>query len=236
MLQADVIFQNLHTARCVYAIGDMQLPRGDEATARLHRDWLKRLPGITGKKLTTLAREINVSPSTLTRPVSEGDHGTSTLHANTIAKIVAAFGVAPPSELTGSRGRGAGPLRLAEDAVPFVPPPRSEIAAAIAALAGGHNGVAPYLVKTAALELAGFLPGDIVLVDQNAVPRPGEPVCARVREWPGSAPLTVLRVYTVTGPVKLLLPQSTNTRLAPIVIDDERVSIEGAVLPHRLRP
>jgi hypothetical protein len=215
----------------------MQLPRGDEATARLHREWLKRLPGITGKKLTALARDIKVSPSTLTRPVSEGDHGTSTLHANTIAKIIAATGAPPPTELAGPPSRGrAGTLRsFHEDAVPFHADDGDPIGAAVAALIAGRNAIDPWTLKTRALELAGFLPGDIVLVDLNASPRPGDAVCAQVYDWPRMKAETVMRIFERATPIDLLVARSADPGFAPLVVDGERVVVKGVLLPSRLR-
>jgi hypothetical protein len=215
----------------------MQLPRGDQATARLHRDWLKSLPAITGKKLTTLAKEIKVSPSTLTRPVSEGEHGTSTLHAATITKIVAHTGVAAPADMTGSPLRGrTGALRgFGEDAVPFAPEPGDAIAAAVKALTGGSNTIAPFTLRSTALELAGFMPGDIVLVDLNASPRAGDAVCAQVYDWPNMRAETVMRIYASAPPVALLIARSTDPALVPLVVDGDRVLVKGVLLPHRLR-
>jgi len=212
----------------------MHLPRGDEATARLHRDWLKRLPSLTGKKLTALAREIKVSPSTLTRPVSEGDDGTSTLHANTIAKIVAATGVAAPTDITGPPPRGLA-HGFSEDAVPFTITPGDPVAAAVRALVGAANAIAPFRLRSGALDMAGFLPGDIVLVDLNASPRAGDAVCAQVYDWPRMKAETIMRIYRPVPPVTLLVARSSDQSFAPLVVDGERVIVKGVLLPHRLR-
>jgi hypothetical protein len=215
------------------------MPR-DQATARLHREWLKALPGLTGKKLTTIAREIRVSPSTLTRPLSEGNNGTSTLHANTIAKIIAATGAPPPqSEIEGPPRRGhAGALRTATgDVTPFVPSTDDPVSAAVETLVAGANSIAAYTVRSRALELAGFLPGDVVLVDlANTHPRPGEAVCAIVREWSGARPATIIRIFEHAPPINLLVAHTAGAQLAPIVVDNVRVTILGVLLPHRLHP
>jgi hypothetical protein len=213
------------------------MPRGDQATARLHRDWLKRLPDLTGRKLTTLAKEINVSPSTLTRPVSEGEDGTSTLHATTIAKIVAHTGAPPPTDLAGppARGRTGAPRGFEEEAVPYRPLAGDPVAAAVLALIAGRNAVDPWTLRTRALELAGFLPGDIVLVDLNAAPQPGDAVCAQVYDWPRMKAETVMRVLIAAPPVQLLVARTVDPEFTPLVVDGERVVVKGVVLPHRLR-
>jgi hypothetical protein len=53
---------------------------------------------------------------------------------------------------------------------------------ALRSLIGDRNGIEPWLLHTRALELEGFMPGDIVLVDLNASPKPGDAVYATVRE------------------------------------------------------
>lgn len=238
MLQDAVDFPRLHTSGRILTTGELQLPRGDLATARLHREWVNRLPAVIGKKLTTIAKEIKLSPSTLTRPVKEGDHGTSTLHANTIAKIVERYGVPPPSELAGppARGRTGAPRSFEEEAVPYRAAANDPLAAALNALIAGRNAIDPWTLKTRALELAGFQPGDIVLVDLNAHPRPGDFVCAQVYDWPSMKAETVMRLYVTAPPVNLLVARTLDPELGPLVVDGERVVVKGVLLPYRLRP
>lgn len=212
----------------------MQLARGDEATARLHRQWLHNLQTVTGKPLTRIAKEIKVSPSTLTRPVSEGEHGTSTLHARTIAKIVAHTGVEPPKTIAGSITHRS-PIGLGEDVIPFTPDEADPIAAAVAALIGTRNGIAAFVLRTRALELGGYIPGDVVLVDRNGTPQPGDVVMAEIHDWQRVGARLVLRVLERASPIDLLMPKSLDPNLSPIVVDNDRVAIKGVVLPHRLR-
>jgi hypothetical protein len=214
----------------------MHLPRGDAVTARLHRAWLSNLPRVTGKPLTRIATESKVSPSTLTRPLQEGEDGVSTLHANTIAKIVAAFGVAPPVGLVLPRPDGSR-AGFGEDAAPYAPEPGDALAAAVAALTGHSNAISPWTLKTRALELAGYLPGDIVLVDLgNTDPQPGDAVCAQVYDWKEGRTETVMRLYERAAPVDLLVARSSDPAFAPpLVVDGERVVIKGVLLRHRLR-
>lgn len=213
------------------------MPRGDAATARLHRDWLRNLPALTGKPLTRLAQEIKIAPSTLTRPLKEGDDGTSTLHANTIAKVVAHTHVAPPGEL-GAPPPGRRPARgFGEEAAPFVFSTNYDavLEAALKALAGESNSIAPWQLRTRAVELAGFLPGDVLLLDLNATPKPGDLVCAQVYDWQHMKAETVVRIFDRAAPVELLLARSFE-HYQPLVVDGERVTIKGVFLPHRLRP
>lgn len=211
------------------------MQRSDHATAKLHRQWLQDLTRFTGKSLTRIADDIGLARSTLTRPVKDGDAGTSTLHANTINKIVENTGFPPPGS---DLGQLAQTMRggVREDAVPYRPEPGNSVAAAVAALAGAQPGVFPWVVRSSALELIGYLPGDIVLIDLNATPRPGDAVCAQIYEWSRMKAETVLRVLERAAPVDLLLSRSRDpAQHQPIVVDGERVVIKGVILPHRLR-
>lgn len=215
----------------------MQLPRGDAGTAKAHRDWLRDLPRLTGEPLTRIAQKSNVAPSTLTRPLQGGEHDTSTLHAHTIEKIVAAFGVDPPPGVAPPRPEGAR-AAFREDAAEYTPEPHDPLAGALQALRGGSNAIAAFTVKTRAIELAGVLPGDVVLVDLNNVdPVPGDIVCAQVYDWGRMRAETVMRVFERAAPVDLLVSRSADQAFAaPIVVDGERVVVKGVLLPHRLRP
>ena len=224
----------LHTSGRAFATGTPALPpKPDRVTARLHRDWLKSLPAIAGKPLGQIARDIKVAPSTLYRPLQEGDDGISTLHANTIAKVVAHFGVPPPTDVAGAAPaarRGFG-----EDAAPFEIA-TDPISQAITALIGDANGVTPWTVRTRAVELAGILPGDVVLLDLNRAAKPGDIVCGQVYDWQRMRAETVIRLFDRAPPVDLLLPRSLDTGFRAEVIDGERVTVKGVILPHRLRP
>lgn len=205
-------------------------------TAQLHRDWLRMIAERSGQSLTAIADEIGVARSTLTRPLKKDDPGTSTLNARTIDKIVAFTGLPPPGSAAPPVARK--PTRgLAEsDAAPYVMEPRDPLGAAVQALIAGRNGIDPWTIKSRALELAGYLPGDVVLVDLNGTPKPGDAVCAQIYDWPRMKAETVMRVYEQAPPVALLVSRSLDpTVQQPVVIDGERVLVKGVLLPHRLR-
>jgi hypothetical protein len=211
----------------------LHLPRGTANTARRHRDWLREVVRQSGLKPTRLAKELKIAPSTLTRPLKEGEDGTSTLHAATIEKISAFTGIAGPGAAAPRRtARG-----LAEEALPY----RAEQAgdpldSAVQALIGGRNGVDPWTLKTRALELLGYLPGDVVLVDLNAEAKPGDAVCAQIYDWTRMRAETIMRVLERAGPVEVLLARSLDPTLQQVVaVDGEQVMVKGVILPHRLR-
>jgi hypothetical protein len=208
--------------------------RSDEETARAHRAWLRSLPALTGKSLTKLAEEIGIARSTLTRPLKADDPGTSTLHARTIEKVVRHIGMPGPEAPCDTAGTR--PQALSEDAAPYRPEEKDPLAEAVRALVKGRNGVDPWKLSTRALELAGFLPGDVVLVDLNATPKPGDAVCAQVYDWGHMQVETLMRIFERAAPVDLLVSKSLDPALQqPLVVDGERVVVKGVILPHRLR-
>jgi hypothetical protein len=232
MLQDAVNDFGGHTSSRVFAPAELQLPRGDRQTAALHRAWLRDLPRLTGMPLTRLAHRIKIAPSTLTRPLTEGDDGTSTLHANTIAKVVAHTGAAPPGGATTGTSR----LGFGEDAAPYSVEPGDPLEAAIQALSAGAAAVAPWLLATRVVELAGFLPGDLLLLDpSNLHPATGDLVAAQVHDWQHHRQATVVRLFERAPPVELLVTRSLE-QAPPLVVDGERIVIKGTFLPHRLRP
>lgn len=104
--------------------------------------------------------------------------------------------------------------------------------AAIAALeqpaelkAGANQGV--WRLNSRALELVGYLPGDLLLADMSVAPRPGDIVCAQVIDQQTGGAQTVLRL----SQPPYLLTRSMDPALneAPLYVDHDRVSIAGVV-------
>jgi hypothetical protein len=182
---------------------------------------------------TALARAIGAAPSTFTRFLGEPDGSERTMHAATLDKIEQLRQVnSDQPYLTREQGQWAS---LREEALQFVAE-SDEVSRAVKALIGDRNGIDPWLLRTRALELDGYLPGDIVLVDLNATPRPGDAVCAQVYDRGHSRAETVMRQFQHAGAVNLLLPRSLDPSVQrPLVVDNDRVLIRGVLLPHRLR-
>jgi len=222
-----------HTTGRVFSTEESVLA-ADRSVAQLHQDWLKSLPELTGKPLSRIADELGIARTTLTKK-AKAKHANGTLNAATIDKIVNFHRVAGPGGHPTPIGVPA--RSFAEDAAPYeAQSGNSSLERALVSLIAGRKGIDPWTLKTRALEGAGFLPGDIVLVDLNASPRPGEAVCAQVYDWAKMKAETVMRVYQPAGGVELLLAHSTDPAFAePLVVDGERVAIKGVLLPHRLR-
>lgn len=222
-----------HTPRSEYAIGKTQLPpKADQTVARLHREFVRSVVEKTKTPPTRLATEIGVAPSTLTRLLNEPDGGKATLRATTIAKLEHYSGLVAPTMDMPEGGRTAPSLR--EDAVPFEPKGADAVvAAAIKAIIGTQKYIDAWTMRSRALECAGFMPGDTVLVDLSTLPRAGEPACAQVYDWRGGNAETVMRIYE---PPYLVAATYDGNLRKPLLVDDERVIVKGLILPHRLRP
>lgn len=118
------------------------------------------------------------------------------------------------------------------DAAPFTLGPAGGVGLTVKtvaeALGGGRPGVDVWRVKSGALALAGFLPGDFLLVDQHAADRAraGDVVVAQVYQRNGTA-MTVLRRFE--PPV--LVAASCNPEEARVhVVDGDNVVIRGKVV------
>jgi hypothetical protein len=208
------------------------LPRADQETSRLHREYVRLVVEHMRKPPTRIAKDLGIAPSTLTRQLNAPDGSTATLHARTLRKLQDYSGIPPlyggdPSVPPAARGFG-------EDAVPFdAKGADPAVSAALKALIGGRKAADPWTIRTRALERIGFLPGDIVIVDLGRRPEAGDAVCAQVYDWRRAAAETVMRLYE---PPYLVAASLDEGLRRPLVVDNEQVVIKGVVLPHRLRP
>jgi hypothetical protein len=234
MLQ-DVVESCLgHTANSGFAIGKLQLPpKSDQMVARLHREFVRMVVETTKTPPTRIATDLKISPSTLTRLLNEPEDGKATLRATTIAKLERYSGLKVPT-LEMQEGSTPIPQGLREDAIPFESRDAdASVAAAIKAIIAGRKNIDAWTMRSRALECAGFMPGDTVLVDLSILPRAGEPACAQVYQWRGGTAETVMRIYE---PPYLVAATFDGNLRKPLLVDDERVIVKGMILPHRLRP
>jgi hypothetical protein len=210
---------------------------GSLTTAKLHRDWLRRLPELTGKSRTAIADEIGIARTTLTKPLKPTDPGTSTLNATTIEKIVIRYGIPGPGSADDPGVIPGKKAALAQDAQPYVASEGGSFETAVRALVGDRMNVKPWRIETRAVEMEGYLPGDVVLVELGAKPHHGDIVCAEVFDLERGRADTVMRVFEEAGPVKLLVAKTMDPKLQrSLVVDGDRVAVRGVLWPHRLRP
>ena len=170
-----------------------------------------------------LALIAGVNPANVQRPLSKnfkGKFGTDTIAA------IAAAAKLRPMEYPNSRTGFAEP-----EAVPFVFDQKpnaidSNVDRAVRELTRGRNGRDPWVIQSHSLELMGLFPGDIVIVDLNLQPKPGNIVCAQLYQWSSMKADTVFRVYT---PPYLVTHSVRDGYTAPLLVDDKNVVIRGVV-------
>lgn len=207
------------------------------ATVRLVEDirakqiaWVDRILQARGWNLTELAGKAGLSASTLTRwrnSESAAREG-RTLNSRSVEGIARAANVRAYEDASGD-GRG-----LAEsEGEPYRPEPgEAHDAAVVDAIRAGRNGIDAWRLSASALDLAGYLPGDIVFVDLNAEPRNSDVVCAQVYDWKRGRAETVFRIFDQP----YLLAASTDPALRrPLTVDGQTVVIKGVII-NALRP
>jgi hypothetical protein len=197
------------------------------STRRKQLAWVEAILAFKQWNPTRLAREAAFSQSTLAKFLNDPDNEAQ-LSTNIVEKIAVVGGLRPYETEPVGQLRG---LSDAE-AEPFQGyDGQPEINQLIRALVQG-NATSPWVLNSRALEAAGYLPGDILVVDQNAEPRDGDVVCAQVYDRSGGAE-TVFRIYERPYLVAATLSRSN---LKPLIVDDDMVSIRGVVTSsHRPR-
>lgn len=99
----------------------------------------------------------------------------------------------------------------------------------IKGLGGARSGIDVWRVSSDALILAGYLPGDWILVDTNKseLCKPGDTVLAKVYNGPTASATTVLRKYQ--PPVLVAATTNPNDQKVQVV-DWDNVAIQGKVI------
>lgn len=195
----------------------------DALTARAKQlAWIQAILVFRGWTPTRLAREAKISQSTLAKFLGD-PLDAAHLSLRSVEKIAQVSPLAPYLTESPHHGRG-----LSEtDAEPFAPGDRNDAATrAILAAKGERNHVDPWILHSRALEAAGYLPGDILLVDLNENARDGDVVCAQVYDRSGNAE-TIFRVlerpFLVAAPLE-------RRPIRPLLVDDEQVVVRGVVV------
>ncbi|MBN9458504.1 MAG: hypothetical protein J0I54_17880 [Bosea sp.] len=183
---------------------------------------------------TEIARLFEGDPSTLTRFRNKAGYN-GTLSARTIEMIEQATGILAPPEAHGRRGRAAlaeqtpsvPPQGFAEhEGEPYTAPIGDPMAKLVTAAVAGRVHVAPWTLRTRALEDEGYFPGDVVIVDMNAQPEAGDIVCAQLYDFerPGQT-RTVFRLFH--PPFLVGASKEDNARVPQLI--DGTVGIKGVV-------
>ena len=181
------------------------------------RAWLKRAVEGSGLKPTPFAENAGLAASTVIRALDENHPGQISLR--TINKIVAHYRIAPPF-MTPSRTNSAGFNE------PEVEPFDGPLPVGETTPTDPNHSL--WELKTRALELAGYLPGDILTLDQSEAPLPGDVVCAQIYDLTHDTAETVFRrldeQFLVTDTMDPSLRGQRH------YIDGQRVKILGVVV------
>jgi len=187
------------------------------------RRYLEQVMARTGWSQSELAARAGLDASTLSRFLTASRSGHA-LRPATLRKIERASGIA----IDGSQTQAPSPAGFAEpEAAPLDRSANSPLAAAVAALMRGHNNLDPWVLNSRALETAGFLPGDVLLVGLNETPLAGDVVCAQIYDWPAGKAETVFRLFR---PPYLVAATADPALQTPHVVDGSRVAIKGVVV------
>lgn len=194
------------------------------------RDTFKEL-GITA---SGAARALGLAPSTFTRFMNLPDTSEKTLSARTVDQVEQLRQTNSESPLPTTAQAAWGHLRVEAERIDITTNYDSYLEQALRSLMAGKDGIEPWRLHTRALELEGFMPGDIVLVDLHGSPQPGDPVFATVEERRGKFE-PIMRQFQHAGPVNVLVSRTTDPKAPPaLVVDRDKVVIRGVLLPYRL--
>jgi transcriptional regulator with XRE-family HTH domain len=197
-----------------------------ENVRRKHLDWVNAILEYKGWSPTKLAKVAGIDPSTLSRFL-RSDNPNTRLNSYSIEKIEAVAGIPAFETQAPTLARG-----LSEDeAEAYEPGMVGASSAAIEALRQGRNGVDPWIMRGRSLELAGYMPGDVLMVDLNAEPRVGDVVCAQVYDMGGRAK-TVFRIFEHPFLVAASIDPSLHR---PLLIDNRAIMVRGVVVAS-MRP
>lgn len=189
-------------------------------TRRLQLAWLTAIRDATNWNWSELARQAGVVPQTFSKFRNDPDNR-AVLDTRTVEKIQAVSPV--PHYLN---RRATMPEGFDEgESTPFDPADFPGLERAIAAAIGSNPNVVAWVLKSSALENAGYRNGDILIVDQAATPREGDVVCAQIYDQDGGAE-TAFRIYHRPY---LVAASNAPRFLAPRIVD-ARVELRGVVI------
>lgn len=191
----------------------------DELLAR-QIAWLEWLRVKTGKSLAALARDAGRSHNLLTRKLAEG----GLLSTSTIELLMESTALPGPDTYLLPSAAG-----FSDEAVAYDPGAKDNdpvLARMIEQALKGRPSAAPWHLRTRALEGAGYLAGDIVITDAAEMPNAGDAVCAQVYDVRSGNAETVFRLFE---PPYLISASTESTLRKPLLIDNERVIVIGAI-------
>lgn len=192
--------------------------------------WINAILEHRAWRPSRLAKEAKINHSTLSKFLND-PLNKAQLNTYSVEKIAAVGGI-PPYEVAPPHR----PPGLAEDETTPYETIGTEnlVDRAVAAYKNGRNGVEAWVMQSRALEHEGYVPGDILIVDQNVTPQSGDAVCAQLYSRNGTAE-TVMRIYDHPF---LVAASSDQLTRKPHLVDNASVVIKGVIIgsfrPRRL--
>ncbi|MGN8170466.1 helix-turn-helix domain-containing protein [Agrobacterium sp. 22117] len=179
------------------------------------RDWLQSIMTERNMSPIELAKFAGVSPTTVYRAIDVNSEFTTT--TKTLEKIATAVGRQPP-----------GPTYLDAD---HIKPWNSvsgleavDVPNGLILPAALDHHFQAYRILDRSLELEGYLPGDIVVIDEDVAPSAGDIVCV---DLSGQRPGGSSRVLRLFEP-PYLMSRSIDRRIEPApILLDRSVEIRG---------
>lgn len=188
----------------------------------LIRAWLEDVIHRTGLKPTPLAKAAGLAPSTLLRALDEENPGS--LERRSIEKIVQKFNVPPPTMF--GQPAASAPTRASGFGEPELVALVDDAPERVGGMLKSTQG--EWVIKGRALELAGYLPGDVVRADSAIPPRSRDIVVAQIVDPKLGTAETILRVYE--PPYLVTETADPAARRKPLPVDGDTVSIWGVVI------
>jgi hypothetical protein len=188
------------------------------------RTWLLQVLERTKLAPTALAIRANLAPTTLTRFLNKSDHA-SALSARTISAV---------EKVAGIRFQGSSEVAAVENKAPEAKiflPQSGGLEETLVKAALCLEGVSAWELSSRALETAGYLPGDVLIVDANRPPQPGSIVAVDLLDWEGRRWATVFRLFeppaliaaTMDPQLRRPMFQDKDHRVAGVVVGSLRV-------------
>lgn len=185
-----------------------------------HFAWVDWLLARTGKTDASLAKDAGLNVNYLYRKRADG----TVLGATQIRMLAEHYELPGPDNYLLPGASGFSDEGVAYDAsLPGHDPVLKQM---IEIALKGRANAAPWVLKTRALESAGFLPGDILISDQSVQPNASDPVVAQVYDLRSGTAETVFRI--LESPY-LVAASSDPALRKPLLVDNERVIVLGTI-------
>lgn len=185
-----------------------------------HFAWVDWLLGRTGKTDASLAKDAGLNVNYLYRKRADG----TVLGATQIRMLAEHYGLPGPDNYLLPGASGFSDEGAAYDAA--TPGNDSVVKHMIEFALKGRPNAAPWVLKTRALESAGYLAGDIIISDQAIAPNAGDAVVAQVYDVRSGTAETVFRLFEAPY---LIAASSDPALRKPLLVDNERVIVLGVI-------